>query len=81
MNYKVFCLTMAQAAQYERHGREPNTTICPTVSVDKANSLVGPHEGYGTARWVGGNFRFIVDIPTKSWGKKLSGGIAVMQMR
>lgn len=80
MNYKVFRLTTAQAAQYERQDREPNTSNCKMVSVDEAHSLVGLSAGQGTARWVGGNYRFIVDLTPKSWCKKMSGGVAVMQL-
>jgi hypothetical protein len=71
---------MAQAARYERHGKEPNTVSNVAISIEKAHELVDEVEGHGLARWVGGSYRFIVDIPQKSWAKKVSGGVAVMQM-
>lgn len=80
MNYKVFCLTLCQAVRYERDGIEPNTSNCIALPVDKAHSLVGQEEGHGSKRWVGGNYRFVVDVMPKTWAKKLSGGVAVMQM-
>jgi hypothetical protein len=80
MNYKVCHLTASQAARLERNNDVPDCSTHRHIHVDQALSLVTEHEGHGAARWVGSNYRRIVDIPAKSWCKKISGGTAVMQM-
>lgn len=79
MDYTVCHLTAAQAARFERKGELPACEFHRHEKVSRAHDMVGV-EGYGLTRWVGVNYRYMTDITPKTWAKKLSGPVAVMQL-
>ena len=68
-------LTLVQAAAYEQKGEVPDCRFHAHCKIAEAHALVDAQrdeknnliEGYGSARWVGDQFRYICDVPRRAW--------------
>lgn len=93
MANRICHLTLLQASEYERTGKEPDCAHHTHVKIFEAHEMVDAQregrqmiEGYGTARWVGSQFKYICDIPERTWINVESnyegqrGGVGVLQM-